>query len=64
MTRRDQRGPLIFIAQHSTVEAKILPLAVGSQIERVLIVIEAVFVIFPPRQEADRLGVWQFGVEQ
>ena len=64
VTRRDQRGPLFFITQHGTVEAEILPLPVGTKIESVLIVIKTVFMIFTPWQKADRLGVWQFGVEQ
>ena len=49
VTRRDQGLPLLLIAQGSAIKAEVLTLTVRAQIESVLIVIEAIFMIFTPR---------------
>ncbi len=60
---RDQHFPFAFITHFGFVEAKVFAFPVGAQIEGVLEVIEAVFMILTARHKAQRLGVRQLGIQ-
>ncbi len=62
--RGNEHLPLSLVAHFGFVEAEVFALAIRAQIKAVLEVIQTVLVIFATRQEAERLGIRQFGIQQ